>query len=344
MNVSLRRAACSLAVLFGSAALLLAQQAAQPIQPRAGQQRLQPGQPGQTGQPGQFGRPGQGGAQAQQLEPSILTLLIIDNNKEIALGQLGQQTSQNEHIKHFCEMIVEDHSNFVQKLQERTAGGARAPGLGLGTGARERGAAAPPPRPLSPTAGTQPGAAQRDATQPQRDATAQQERDQPAQEQTDVAATQDRNLRQQPQEGRTAQAQAGESGQRITVAKPVIGNQPGAALLQLHHELAEKCLESARQDAEKLGQEFDVHFMGAQIVAHKEMLDKLEVFQQHVSPDTKQLLADAQKTTQKHLEEAKSIHENLSKQGGREGAESRRGERTETRKEREECRASRPKL
>jgi predicted outer membrane protein len=115
----------------------------------------------------------------------------------------------------------------------------------------------------------------------------------------------------------------------------VIGNQPGAALLQLHHELAEKCLESARRDADKLGQEFDTHFMGAQIVAHKEMLDKLQVFQQHVSPETRQLLADAQKTTQKHLEEAKNIHENLSKQSGRGAAESRRGERTETRQERE---------
>jgi predicted outer membrane protein len=334
MNVSLRRAACSLAVLFGSAALLLAQQAAQPTQPRAGQQRVQPDRPGQPGQPDQFGRSGQGGAQAQQLEPSIVTLLIIDNNKEIALGQLGQQTSQNEHVKHFCEMIVEDHSNFVQKLHERTAGGGQAPGLGFGAPARERGAATPP-RSLSPTAGTQPGAASRDATQPQRDATAQQERDQPAQEQTEVAATQDRNLKQPTREARTAQRQAGESGQRITVAKPVIGNQPGAELLRLHQEVAEKCLDSARQDAEKLGQEFDIHFVGAQIVAHKEMLDKLQVFQQHVSPETRQLLADAQKTTQKHLEEAKSIHENMNKQGGREGAESRRGERTKKGQERE---------
>jgi predicted outer membrane protein len=333
MNASLRRAAGSLVVLFGSAALLVAQQATPPTQPRTpDQQRLQPGQRAQPGQPGQIGRLGQAGA--QQLEPSIVTLLIIDNNKEIALGQLGQQKSQNEQVKQFCEMIVKDHSNFVQKLQEQTAAGGRAPGQQrFGAGAADRGAAAPPPRPLSATAGAQPGALPRDAAQPQRDATARQEREQPGQEPTGVAATQDRDLRQQ-QGARTVQSQTGESGQRITVAKPVIGNQPGAELLQLHQELADKCLESARRDSEKLGQEFDSHFMGSQIVAHKAMLDKLQVFQQHVSPETRQLLANAEKTTQKHLEEAQSIHESLSKQGGREGTDSRRT-RTETRPDRQ---------
>jgi predicted outer membrane protein len=343
MNVSLRRAAGSLAVLFSSAALLLAQEATQPAQPRPDQpraqpaQRAQPGQRVQPGQPGQFGRPGLAGAQAQQLEPSILTLLIIDNNKEIALGQLGQQKSQNEHVKHFCEMIVEDHSNFVQKLQEQTAARGGAPGAGFGSGiGRDRGAAVPPPRPLSPTAGAQPGAATRDAaTPPPLEATAQKEPNQPGLERETAATAQDRNLRQPGQETRTTELQRGEAGLRITVAKPVIGNQPGAALLQLHHEVAEKCLESARQEADKLGQEFDIHFMGAQIVAHKGMLDKLQVFQQHVSPETRQLLADAQKTTRKHLEEAQTIHENLSKQGGSQGAETRRGARTETREDRE---------
>jgi predicted outer membrane protein len=279
---------------------------------------------------------GQAGAQAQQLEPSIVTLLIIDNNKEIALGQLGQQKSQNEQVKHFCEMIIKDHSNFVQKLQEQTAAGGRTPGLGVGAGAIDRGAAAAQPRPLSATAGSQPGAGERDATAPpRREATAQEERPQPGSERATAATAQERNLREPAQESRTADLQRGESGQRITVAKPVISNQPGAELLQLCHEVAEKCLESARRDAEKLGDQFDTHFMGAQIVAHKGMLDKLEVFQQHVSPETRQLLADAQKTTQKHLEEAQSIHESLSKQSSREGPESRRSGRTETRQERE---------
>jgi predicted outer membrane protein len=288
MNVSLRRAVCSLVVLISSTAILVAQQPRPAAQPRTGQPRVQPGQPGQ---PGQFGRPGQfgqGGAQAGQLEPSVLTLLIIDNNKEISLAQLGEQISKNEDIKRFSEMIGKDHSNFVQKLQERSASGGTSQRLGGATGADQPATAAGQPARATTTATAPPrtGATQpRDAALPERrDATAQQDREQ----------------------GR----------QRLTLAKPVIGNQPGAQLLQLWQEVAEKRLDSARKDAEKLSaEEFDKLFIGMQVIAHMEMLDKLQVFQQHVSPETAQLLADAQETTKKHLEEAKSICEKLEKSG-----------------------------
>jgi len=308
MNVPLHRVACCMAVLFGSAALLFGQTATQPTQPRTAQPRVQPGQPTQPGQPGQFGRTIQGGAQSQQLEPSILTLLIIENNKEIALGQLGEQTSENEHVKHFCEMIVKDHSNFVQKLQERASSGGRAAGLGglPGAGQPTATATVQNARPQTPSA-AQPrtGAAPpREAAQPRDEATAQRDRD-----------------RSEGQESRTAAGQGrSQSEQRITVAKPVIGNQPGSQLLQLHQEIAEACLEQARRDADKhKGEHFDNEFIGAQIAAHKAMLDKLQVFERHVSPETKQLLASAQETTKKHLEEAQNIHEQLGKHALREG-------------------------
>jgi predicted outer membrane protein len=322
MNLSLRRAVFSTAVLLSSAAILLAQQPQPAAQPRPAQPRVQPGQPTQPAQPGQFGRqPGQPGAQNQQLEPSIVTLLIIDNNKEIALGQLGEQTTDNEDIKHFCQMIAKDHSNFVQKLQERSGAAGRNPRLGAGLGAGQP--LAGQPAAGRPATATQPrtGAQPREAAQPDRDATAQQDQDRQGTRQ------QERTTQQDDQQ---AQGQ-----QRITVAKPVIGNQPGAQVLQLCQEVAEKCLDTARKDAEKhKGADFDKHFMAAQVVAHKEMLDKLQVFQQHVSQDTAQLLADAQETTQKHLEEAKSICEQLEKQGSREGAGESRT-RTQPRENRE---------
>jgi predicted outer membrane protein len=322
MSMLLRRAACSLVVLFGSATLLFAQAA--PAQPRTGQPRAQPTQRSQPGQPGQFGQPARGGAQTQQLEPSIVTLLIIENNKEIALGQLGKQTSENEHVKHFCEMIIKDHSNFVQKLQERSAAGSRSPGIGAAnTSGQGTGLATQPPRPGSPTAAQpRPGAAQpRETTaQPGREATARQDRSERSSEESRTAADQDRT----------------QGEQRITVAKPVIGNQPGSQLLQLHQEIAEQCLEQARRDADKLkGEEFDNEFIGGQIVAHKAMIDKLQVFERHVSPELKQLLADAQQTTKQHLEEAQSIHQQLGKQAIREGAGGTSRRATEAKTERE---------
>jgi len=321
MNIPIRQIACSWAVLFGSAALLFGQTATQQTQPRTAQPRVQPGQPTQPGQSGQFGRNIQGGAQSQQLEPSILTLLIIDNNKEIALGKLGQQTSEDEHVKHFCEMIVKDHSDFVQKLQERAGSGGRA-GLGASTSAGQPTATAQAGRSQAGAAQARTGAAQPadTAAQPRDDATAQRDRDREGQE-TRSASNQNQGQRERGQENRTAADQGrNQSGDRITVAKPVIGNEPGSQMLQLHQEVAEACLEQARRDASKHnGQQFDTEFIGAQIVAHKGMLDKLQVFERHVSPDTKQLLADAQETTKKHLEEAQNIHEQLGKHAAREG-------------------------
>jgi predicted outer membrane protein len=325
-------------VLFGCAALVLAQ--AQPTQPRAVQPRVgqtvQPAQPGQViqpAQPGQFRQPGQPGQQpgqigrpglqAQQLEPSIVTLLIIDNNKEIALAQLGQQTSKNDEVKQFCEMIEKDHSSFVQKLQERSGPAGRQPQrVGAATEADQGFGAA------GRTATTQPLDT---ATQPGRALPGQP--GQPGQE-ARTAATQDRDQTGAGQALRTAIQDRARSGLRIIVAKPAIGNQPGSELLQLHHEVAEKCLESARQEAQKLGEDFDKHFVGAQIIAHKGMLDKLQVFEQHVSPQTRQLLAQAQETTRKHLDHAKQLHEQLSKEGGAAGE--RASERkTESSKDRE---------
>jgi predicted outer membrane protein len=329
MNATIRSVACSWAVLLGSAALLWAQQAQPTAQPQLDQSRaIQPGQPaqprpgipGQPGQPGQFGR--QGGLHAQQLEPSIVTLLIIDNNKEIALGQLGHQTSQNEDVKHFCEMLIKDHSNFVEKLQERTAAGAgRQPGFGAAPAGQGLPAGAQTiTQPAPPRTAGQPGA----AASAQRDAS--------GQPRSDATAAQERRERDAAQETRTATQERGQLGQRLTVARPMIPNQPGSELLQLHHELAEKCLETARKEAEKHAAEFDQHFLGAQIVAHKEMLDKLQVFENHVSPQTRQLLSDAQETTRKHLQEAMSLHEKVSKESREGGAASRR---TESRQDRQ---------
>jgi hypothetical protein len=221
-------------------------------------------------------------------------------------------------------MIERDHSNFVQKLQERSGASGRQP--------QRFGAATGPGQDLSAT--TRSGAAQPGAAQP-RDAATPPGRTQPGQldQPARTVTTQDRDQTAAGQALRSALGQ--ERGQRITVARPAIGNQPGSEILQLHHEVAEKCLESARQEAQKLGAEFDKHFLGAQIVAHKGMLDKLQVFGQHVSPQTQQLLTQAQETTRKHLEHAKQLHEQLSKEGGAAGARERPRTTTETTKDRD---------
>jgi predicted outer membrane protein len=223
----------------------------------------------------------------QHLEPAIATMLIIDNNKEIAEGQLAKQHAQSDEVKQFADMMIKDHSQLVQQLQEHAGAAAR------GTPRGQPG--------LESRRGTN---LQRPGASPAQTATASDRQNQDRNEQTAQSRT-------------TSRTQQSDSAQQITVAKPAIGNQPGAEFLALHQEIADACLERARRDAQKAGKDFDKHFMAAQVVGHKQMLDKLQVFEQHVSPELKQVLAQAQQSTQQHLQEAERIHEQLSTQGSR---------------------------
>ncbi len=51
-------------------------------------------------------------------------VLIVDNQGEIALGKLAEQKSGNKDIKQFAQMMVKDHTDFMQQLEKfaRTQG------------------------------------------------------------------------------------------------------------------------------------------------------------------------------------------------------------------------------
>jgi len=83
-------------------------------------------------------------------------------------------------------------------------------------------------------------------------------------------------------------------------------------VIQLHREIAEECVRSAKSGmSKKDGKEFDECFVGFQIAAHAEMKDKLIVFQRHVSGDLKQILSDGFDTTEKHLKKAEELMKDL---------------------------------
>lgn len=308
------RAVLSCMVLVLGVAVVAAQQPArqpirQPLQPGAG---AQPRQQGQIGQPGQIqqgqigqqrqiGQPGQRGQWDQQL----ITLLIIENNKEIAYGQLAEQTSKNEKVQELAQMIQKDHGKFVQKLQQ-LAGTSGSRGAGLG--AQPGGVVTQPGRAASATASTE------TRSEEKKDATAREDRDaEPGQKDRSVAGAREEGLR-----------EGAESASRQTVAKPVIPNAPGSELLQFCQDVAEECLNSARKEAQQQsGEEFDKHFVGAQIIGHKGMLDKLRVAERNASPQLAQLLKDAQGTTKQHLEHAEQLMAELGREQSREGAAGR---------------------
>jgi predicted outer membrane protein len=99
----------------------------QPGQPQPGQPGLvQPGQPAQPGQPGQPGQPQATtvnkpvvGEQSQnQASKQVASLLAICNHKEVKLAELAKSKSESKDVQQFAEMMIKDHSEMLNKLNQ----------------------------------------------------------------------------------------------------------------------------------------------------------------------------------------------------------------------------------
>lgn len=86
-------------------------------------QQAQPAQPGQPAQPrpGQVS-PSQGPNQGSPMinEQSMATCLAIANQEEIAIAEFASEKSKNKDVKEFAQMLIEDHQEFLKKLQRFT--------------------------------------------------------------------------------------------------------------------------------------------------------------------------------------------------------------------------------
>jgi putative membrane protein len=115
-------------------------------------------------------------------------------------------------------------------------------------------------------------------------------------------------IAQQPGQGTLAQINR--QGGNVTSFKleASTDNSGGLNLVSLKQELGAQCLQSQRRELEqKQGAEFDMCFIGSQVGAHMMVLDELQVFQNHASPEFRSKLTEAQQTVQKHLDHAKQI-------------------------------------
>jgi predicted outer membrane protein len=87
------------------------------------------------------------GAENQEVQRYIAGCLLAKNQAEVEMGKFAQQQSQSPEVKEFAQMLVQDHSKFIQKLQPvagaqtgatRTEAGA---GVDAATGERSQPAA-----------------------------------------------------------------------------------------------------------------------------------------------------------------------------------------------------------
>jgi predicted outer membrane protein len=287
------------AIVVSGAAL--AQQQQQPAtgqaKPDAGVRRAQPGEAGQDA--GRVrGRAGHRGAvaglAAKGLDQNIVHCLTQGNQAEIAFAKIAQEKSQDPEVKKFAQQMISDHTKFINKLQEFSAGERTTVGQRAGettiTARRQ-------------VSGEQ-NPSQADTAQPP----AGQQRTQPGKVARGAAG------QQTPGQADTAQ-ERGQRGRGFARGGAMVGHHP---FLNVLDEVAQQCQQSmTRELNSKQGAEFDRCYIGSQVMAHMKMVDALTVFEKHASPELQQVLQEGLQTTKQHLSEAKQIADRLMGQSGK---------------------------
>ena len=213
------------------------------------------------------------GATTTEADRILATCIMIANNNEIALAEHAQARLQNPEAKQFAQMMIKDHGDFGRKLQKFSS---VTPGDGHG--------------------------GQRDASG---DSSHTGHTGQTGEKPAGEKPAGERPVGERPAgENPTGRDAADASGMRHTT-----GGLDHAALAQ---ELGRKHLESAKKMLdEKQGAEFDQCYIGMQIGAHACVLDELEVFANHASPELRAVFTEAQQTVRTHLDRAKQIGKDL---------------------------------
>jgi predicted outer membrane protein len=218
------------------------------------------------------------GGQNERLDEFIASCLILENQNEIAAAKLAQQHAKSSDIKSFAQEMEKDHSQFISELAKF----AKEDFKNRKTENRGSESAS--------------GATSRN--------------DQPS-------AT-NRAANANPARGGEARPAAGTPATgtpATTVAAGAAQNRGEDVLqtqLQIKHEIADQCLNSASRELNsKKGAEFDECYIGMQIGMHMKMIDELKVLERHVSPQLKSTLSDGRQTAENHLEKAKKLHKDL---------------------------------
>jgi predicted outer membrane protein len=71
-------------------------------------------------------------AGANSADSQLAGCLIVDNQGEIALGKLAEQKSQNNDVKQFAQKMVQEHGQFMQKLEQFAAAGNQTDNMTAG--------------------------------------------------------------------------------------------------------------------------------------------------------------------------------------------------------------------
>lgn len=204
----------------------------------------------------------------------VASLIAVGNIEEVKLGELAQSKAQNEQVKQFAQMMVKDHTDYLQKLSQ-FAPDVTAKLHDDGTASRQ----------------SQVGATSIADRQAQTDPARQQP-------QTDLNR----------QQGQTGSDRGNVLGQRAGQ-----GSGQQISEIQFEQEVGKECLKMTKEMLTKHeGTNFDHAYLGQQIVAHTRMLATLKGLESSASGEMASTINQGIQTTQQHLEKAKSLMDQIS--------------------------------
>lgn len=243
-----------------------------------------------TQQPTLSGGPAASGPQGA-LQPNpildrvLARWLILGNQQEIAVNQFAQGRASNDAVKKFAQQMVQDHTQFIDRLQQV-------------------------PLRNEPGQSGQPG-------QPGQSS-------QSGQPQTMVLPPSERVVG-TPPTGTTV-APSGTPMQTVPSTGAVSpGQQPYTAgfrgrpeeppLLTLMQQVGDRTVNLRKDELGKQqGARFDAAYLGQQTAAHLRVLATLQTFQSHATPELQALINQGIQTTERHLDDARNLMNQLEQQ------------------------------
>ncbi len=225
---------------------------------------------------------------AMNIESHILNCLILKNQEEVELSKYIENELQNEKVKKFAEQLVADHQKAVQKLQAMKM---------TQTTQSEQ------PRPATFVA-TEVVTTPVPATQAQRRVERQNERTE-----RQIERTTGVNVDLTPNGPATGRQVVGYRNRVVLQPQYAGKTSEGDQFLQIHQEATQECLNLAIAELmeAKENKQIDEAFLGIQAGMHMGMLAQLTALEKHTSGELQQFVVEAKATTQKHLQIAKNL-------------------------------------
>lgn len=231
------------------------------------------GQP-QLQQQGAQQQPGGPQAGAQLGDAQIAAFLNGGNKAEVILGRLAEQKAQSKDVKDMARQMVEQHTQLWQQLNQVAAA------AGLGSQSLD----------ATPDQATGPNQAGQFQGQPQQ-----------------------AGFQGQPPQAGQFQGQPQQPGQFAgQPGQPAMQGAQGLDFFAIDRQICKACLDSlTREFQDKQGADFDKGYVGWNIGAHMQMLDKIKVVRNYASPQLQQMLSTAEQQTRNHLEHFKKLMQQL---------------------------------